>query len=328
MKHILLAHGNGGEESKTLIKEIFAKHFSNDILDRFGDSALIETTQGNIAFTTDGYTVKPIFFSGGDIGKIAVCGTCNDLSVTGAKPLYLACSFIIEEGFSISDLEKIVSSMSKEVKDIGVKIVTGDTKVVPKGSCDGIFITTSGIGRVVYDIPNRLDGDEMILLSGSIGDHGAVIFASREGIEMKSELKSDCKSIWSLVEALMESQIPIVAMRDATRGGVSAVLNEWSEESKVGILINESSINIKDEVKGISELLGIEPIELANEGTILIAIKREYKNKALEILKKFDQNSAVIGEATKEETRVIIKNRYNQSRVLYTPTGELLPRIC
>lgn len=332
MKSILLSHGGGGEETQKLIKELFFKYFSNDILDKMEDSAVLDVNS-KIAFTTDSFTISPIFFNGGDIGKLSIAGTINDLSVMGAKPLYLSCSFIIEEGFPFSDLEKIVKSMAEELKKTGAKIVTGDTKVVPKGSVDKIFINTSGIGKIIYEgiSSHNLSEEDVIIISGTVGDHGACIMAQREGIEIHTDIHSDCASVWSLVEDLIRANIKIKAMRDPTRGGLSAVLNEWAENSNVEIEILENKIPVKSQVQGICELLGLEPYTLANEGRIVVAIAKEDAEKGLNVMKKnsLGKEAQIIGKVTSSgRKRVLLKSPYWSVRVMEPPSGELLPRIC
>ncbi len=331
MKQILLSHGGGGEETQKLIKELFFKHFSNPILEKMEDAAVFETNS-KLAFTTDSFTVSPIFFKGGDIGKLAIAGTVNDLSMMGAKPKYLSCSFIIEEGLPFEDLERIVSSMAKEMKKSGVQIVTGDTKVVPKGSADRIFINTTGIGEIIYEgisAHNIQEGD-VIITSGTIGDHGACIMAQREGIELEG-ITSDCETLWPLVETLIKEKITIKAMRDPTRGGLSAVLNEWAEQSNIGIEVEEENIPVKDEVQGLCELLGLEPYTLANEGKLIIAVPQEEAEKILSVMKNhpLGKDAQIIGKAVSDYTgKVILKSPYGSKRVMEPPAGELLPRIC
>lgn len=328
-KTITLSQGNGGEENNELIKKIFFEHFGNPTLLKCEDSAII----GSMAVTTDSFTVKPIFFNGGDIGKLAVCGTCNDLAMMGARPKYLTCSFIIEEGFSVESLEKIVLSMKKELCINGAQIITGDTKVVPKNALDGIFINTTGIGEVEMQniSSNSISTDDLIIVSGDIGRHGACIFAQREGIDIKSALQSDCASLWLVVEELIKNDIKITAMRDATRGGLSAVLNEWAKQSNICIEVEEKAVPISKEVQGICELLGFEAYNLANEGTFALAVKKEDAQKALEILKKFDicKNAQIIAKVSNEYSqKVVLNNEWGSKRFLDMPTGELLPRIC
>jgi len=328
-KTITLAQGNGGEENNELIKKVFYKAFKNEILERSEDAAVI----GNLAMTTDSFTVSPLFFAGADIGKLAVCGTCNDLAMMGAKPKYLTCSVIIEEGFEVESLERIVESMRSELAINGAVVVSGDTKVVPKGSVDKIFINTTGLGEIVQAgiSSNNVSEEDVILINRDIGCHGATIFAAREGMEMSSTLKSDCNSLYPQVKALMDGGIKITAMRDATRGGVAAVLNEWARQSNVCIEVEEDKIPISDEVKGICEMLGFEATALANEGTFVLAIHKDSAAKALEILGGFEvcAMASVVGEVTqKYPQKVILKSPWGTSRFLETPNGELLPRIC
>jgi hydrogenase expression/formation protein HypE len=328
-KNITLAHGNGGEENNELITKIFYKHFKNDILEKSEDSAVIEN--GKLAMSTDSFTVSPLFFNGGDIGKLAVCGTCNDLAMMGAKPKYMTCSVIIEEGFPTRDLEKIVRSMKKELEINGAIVVSGDTKVVPKGAVDKLFINTTGIGEIEYqDISaSNLKEGMSILVSRDVGSHGATIFSAREGIELESGLKTDCASLYPEVKALMDAGIKIVALRDATRGGVSAVLNEWAKSSAVCIEVEEEAIPVQEEVRGICEMLGFEAIDLANEGTFVLCVSKEDEAKALEVLQKTHTTSALIATVSMQyEGKVILKSSWGTKRFLDLPTGELLPRIC
>ena len=330
-KTITLAHGNGGAENNELITKVFYKAFKNDILSKSEDAAVIQN--GTLAFSTDSFTVSPLFFNGANIGKLAVCGTCNDLAMMGAKPKYLTCSVIIEEGFEIRELEKIVKSMKDELEVNGVIVVSGDTKVVPKGAVDKIFINTTGIGEILYKgiSSNNITENDLILVSRDIGAHGATIFAAREGMDLETSLKSDCASLYPQVKALIDSGIKITALRDATRGGVSAVLNEWAKQSDICIEIEEEKIPICDEVKGICEMLGFEAMSLANEGTFVLAIPNEDALKALEVLQTFEysKTASIIGKVTQQyEQRVILNSQWGTKRFLDIPTGELLPRIC
>ena len=332
MKQILLSHGGGGEETQKLIKDLFFKYFSNPILEKMEDAAVIETGS-KLAFTTDSFTVSPIFFKGGNIGKLAIAGTVNDLSMMGAKPKYLSCSFIIEEGLPFEDLEKIVSSMAEEMKKTGVQIITGDTKVVPKGSVDKIFINTTGIGEVIYEgiSAHNIQEEDVILVSGTIGDHGACIMAQREGIELEGDIASDCASLWPLVEDLINAGITIKAMRDPTRGGLSAVLNEWAEQSDIGIEIEEDKIPVKEEIQGLCELLGLEAYTLANEGKLILVVPEKEAEKALQVVKnnELGKDAQIIGKAISDyRGKVILKSPYGSKRVMEPPAGELLPRIC
>ena len=327
MKKILLAHGGGGQEMNELINGLIFRIFDNEILAQSNDSAILNLS-GKLAFSTDSFVVSPIKFSGGDIGKIAVCGTINDLAMVGAKPRYISCALIIEEGLGIDELKEILNSMKSTADEAGVSIVCGDTKVVSKGSCDKIFINTSGIGEIIKESRvGNLKSGAKILLSGDVGRHGAVILANRN--ELNLDLRSDCKPLNNVVEALLNANIAPLAMRDATRGGLSAVLNEWAKACGRDIKISEESIAVSDEVMGICEILGFEPYELANEGTFVLAVEPQDEMKALEILKKFDPKSSTIGEILdSNKTNVIIQNSYGASRFMEPPKGELLPRIC
>jgi hydrogenase expression/formation protein HypE len=330
-KQITLAMGNGGEENNELISKVFYKAFENEILAKSEDAAVIE--DGKLAFSTDSFTVSPLFFPGADIGKLAICGTCNDLAMMGATPKYLTCSVIIEEGFSTRELEKIVRSMKKELANNGAIVVSGDTKVVPRGSVDKIFINTTGIGHIQKEgiSSNNISQDDVILVSRDIGCHGATIFAAREGIELSSDLKSDCASLTHQVQALIDAGVAITALRDATRGGVSAVLNEWAKQSNICIEVQEDAIPVSEEVYGICEMLGFEAVNLANEGTFVLAVKKEDEAKALEVLHNFENSHNACKIAAVSDAyvgKVILLSAHGTKRFLDTPTGELLPRIC
>jgi hydrogenase expression/formation protein HypE len=331
MKTITLAHGNGGQENNELISKVFYKAFENEILAKSEDAAIIQ--DGKLAFSTDSFTVSPIEFNGADIGKLAICGTCNDLAMMGAKPKYLTCSVIIEEGFDVETLQRIVASMKKELEINGAKVVSGDTKVVPRGSVDKIFINTTGIGEVQKAgiSSNNIQEDDVIIVSNSIGKHGATIFAAREGIDFSTTLKSDCASLWLAIEKLICAGVQIRALRDATRGGVSAVLNEWAKQSNICVEIEEEKIPVCDEVNGICEMLGFEALNLANEGTFVLALPQSEVEKAMEVLKNCEitKESSIIGKATlKHQGKVILQTAWGTQRFIDLPTGELLPRIC
>jgi len=330
-KTITLAMGNGGEENNKLIRDIFYDAFGNEILNKSEDAAVLRSKNGEIAMSTDSFTVSPLFFPGSDIGKLSICGTCNDLSMMGAAPKYLTLGMIIEEGFGFDELKRIVASMKKELSINGAAIVSGDTKVMPKGTIDKIIINTTGIGELMAQgiSSNSITKDDVILVSRDIGCHGATIFASREGIELESELKSDCASLYPVVKALIEGGVKITALRDATRGGVAAVLNEWAKQSEVCIEVEEKSIPVSDEVNGICEMLGFEPTMLANEGTFLIALPKSEEEKALKILKEFNTNASALAKVTDSYSqKVVLHSSWGTKRFLESPTGELLPRIC
>ncbi len=342
---IMLAHGGGGEEMNELINGLVFEIFgaSGGVLGENNDSAVLDINSSKIAFSTDSFVVSPIKFSGGDIGKIAVCGTINDLAMVGAVPKYLSCALIIEEGFDINELKNILISMKNTADEAGAIIVCGDTKVVPKGAADKIFINTSGVGEFING-PIKTSGlksGAKIILSGDIGRHGAVILAAREELALDTNLSSDCKALNKIVQELFKNGIKPLAMRDATRGGLSAVLNEWAAAAKRNIKIYEENIAINPAVSGVCELLGFEAFELANEGTFILAVDSEMADLAVNILKKYNENAAIIGEVLEPENRVnsifansvatyrvIIQNAYGASRFLEPPKGELLPRIC
>ncbi|MCD6490285.1 MAG: hydrogenase expression/formation protein HypE [Thermodesulfobacterium sp.] len=331
---LLLSHGGGGEETFYLIKEYILKYFSNPILNQLEDSAILSDGFSELAFTIDGFTVKPIFFKGGNIGKLAVTGTVNDLIVVGAKPLYLTVSFIIEEGFLMEDFEKILKSMKEEAEKNKIFIVAGDTKIVPKGEVDGIFITTSGIGKIVYkgiSCSNLKPGD-VIIVSGSIGDHGVCILAEREGIKLDIELESDCESLLPLAEALFNADIEIHAMRDPTRGGISATLYEWAYSSQVNIMVEEAFIPVKPQVKAFCEALGFEPYHLPCEGRLVLAVPEKFGEGALKTLKNYSsgESAQIIGKVLEKDSspQVTLKTLYSTERILENTSGELFPRIC
>lgn len=335
MRLIELSHGGGGLETQQLIQQLFYKHFSNEVLLKSEDAAVLNV-DGQIAFTTDSFTVSPLFFNGGDIGKLAVVGTVNDLAMMGAQPLYLSCAFMIEEGLPFKTLETIVQSMAKELQHCGAKIVCGDTKVVPRGAVDQLFITTSGIGKI-HALPekipssHKLQQGDAIIVSRDIGRHGAVILAARQSLNLHSDLQSDCAVLWPAIVALLEADIDLHALRDATRGGLAGLLNEWADTSKVSIEIEEAKIPLSEPVQGLCELLGFDAYDFANEGTFVISLPANQVDRALAVLQSFEfsQNSAVIGQVTNVQPGlVILQNPWGSQRVLERPKGELLPRIC
>jgi len=332
---ILLAHGSGGKLMHDLINRIFVSTLSNPILDKLDDSAVFKLSgNGRLAFTTDSYVVSPIFFPGGDIGKLAVYGTVNDLSMSGAIPLYLSLSFIIEEGLLITDLEKIVNSVHQAAVEAGVKIVAGDTKVVDQGSADKLFINTSGIGIVPSGVNvsgvNARPGNN-IIVSGTIGDHGITIISQREGLKFSSALQSDCAPLNQLVAEMLQGSHRINCLRDPTRGGLATSLNEIAKQSGVGIEIQEELIPLRDEVRGACELLGLDPLYIANEGKLIAVVEEEAVEDILRRMKKqpYGERSVIIGQICSQHPgRVVIKTPYGSSRILDMLSGELLPRIC
>ncbi len=324
MKNISLAHGGGGEEMNELLTKLF-KIFDNEILKASNDAAIL----GNLALSTDSFVLSPIFLDEEiNIGKLCVCGSINDVLMVGAKPKYLSLGLILEEGFLIQKLEKILQSIKEECEKCGVMLVCGDTKVVPKGKGDGIYINTTALGEIISKKESKnIKAGLSILLSGDVGRHGASVLIQRN--ELEADIKSDCKALDKEVLELLEKGIKVVAMRDATRGGLSAVLNEWAKQSGNDLLIFEEKIIVQDEVLGLCELFGYEAYELANEGTFILCVEKEDEEKALEILRKYNQNANIIGEVLEEKkARVVLQNAYGAKRFLEAPKGELLPRIC
>ncbi len=324
MKNISLAHGGGGEEMNELLTKLF-KIFDNEILNANNDAAIL----GNLALSTDSFVLSPIFLDEEiNIGKLCVCGSINDVLMVGAKPKYLSLGLILEEGFLMQKLEKILQSIKEECEKCGVMLVCGDTKVVPKGKGDGIYINTTALGEIISKKESKnIKAGLSILLSGDVGRHGASVLIQRN--ELEADIKSDCKALDKEVLELLEKGIKVVAMRDATRGGLSAVLNEWAKQSGNDLLIFEEKIIVQDEVLGLCELFGYEAYELANEGTFILCVEKEDEEKALEILKKYNVNASIIGEVLEEKkARVILQNAYGAKRFLESPKGELLPRIC
>lgn len=329
---IKLAHGDGGKYTNELIKDIFYKHFNNSILISGIDSALFSTRDGTMAFTTDSFVVKPLFFSGGNIGKLAVCGTINDLSVAGAKPLYLSTGFIIEEGFFIETLDLIVSEMAKQCELSKVKIVTGDTKVVPRGSADGLFINTAGVGIIQnnYEMKEIQVGDK-IIITGNIGQHGTAITLARYNIDVKGDIKSDCASVYEIVDDLKEYYTYIKIMKDPTRGGLATILNEMSDISGLSIKLMEENIPISKEVMGVNKMLGLDPLYMACEGRVVLVVKSEAADEILYRLQKLDEcrDSSIIGSfIDNSEQLVYMENSFGGKRILNNLEGEMLPRIC
>lgn len=334
MTNIQLSHGGGGEETRNLIISLFRRHLTNPILDALEDAAIVNLSAGPLAFSTDSFTVHPPFFNGGDIGKLAVAGTVNDLAVMGARPRFLSAGFMIQEGFAWDDLERIVVSIQQEAEKTGVSVVAGDTKVLPRGHLSGLLINTSGIGEVVRPglSAASLTGEDKIIVSGSVGDHGGCILASREEMNVDLGIESDCASLWRLIEAVLETGAHIHAMRDPTRGGLAGVLTEWAEQSQVEIEILEEAVPVKEAVKGICELFGMEPTHLASEGRVVIAVSEADATGVLQTLttNPLGEGARIIGNVNSggKGGRVILRSSYHTRRIMEPPSGELLPRIC
>jgi hydrogenase expression/formation protein HypE len=331
---ILLAHGSGGKLSHDLIKQIFLPRFFNPFLEPLDDGAKITNRQGSIGFTTDSYVVNPIFFPGGDIGKLAVCGTVNDLSMIGAIPSYLSLSLIVEEGFSIELLKQIVSSIHEVAHQAGVSIVTGDTKVVEHGAADQLFINTAGIGWIGPGVNlsglNARPGDE-VLLSGYLGDHEIAVLSQREGFRFQGELRSDCAPLNNLVGKMLDACPFIRCMRDPTRGGLATTLNEIAIMSNVGMVIEEDKIPVREFVRGICELLGLDPLYLANEGKLIAICPPDEAEQLLRVMRDhpLGTHGEIIGRVTEEnQKRVTLHTLIGGHRILDMLTGTQYPRIC
>jgi len=331
---ILLDHGSGGKISHNLTTDIMLPVFDNTILSELDDGAVLDIEGKRLALSTDTYTVDPIFFPGGNIGDLAINGTVNDISMCGATPLYLSTGLIIEEGFLISDLKKIIKEMGIAAQKANVQVVTGDTKVVPKGAADKIFINTSGIGLIPKGrnvaISNARPKDK-ILLSGSIADHGITVLTQREGLSFELPIKSDSAPLNRMVSRMFSASSDIHVLRDPTRGGVGTALNEIAEKSKTGIRIFESAIPVKNEVAGACELLGFDPLYLANEGKLLAFVAPDHTEEVLAAIKEdeFGKNACIIGEVTSDSPgRVVMETRIGGNRIVDMLTGEQLPRIC
>ncbi|WP_010233924.1 hydrogenase expression/formation protein HypE [Clostridium arbusti] len=331
---ILLSHGSGGKQTNNLISDLFIKYFDNETIRQMNDSAQLNLEHNRIAFTTDSFVVTPSFFKGGDIGKLAVCGTVNDLAVSGAKPRYLTSAFIIEEGYPIESLETIVKSMAETAKEAGVQIVAGDTKVVEKGGVDGLFINTTGIGTIYEGVnikANNAEVGDVVIVNGMLGDHGMTIMCERSGIDIYGELKSDCAPLNTLVDSILNICKDIHVLRDATRGGVAAVLNEIAETSRVSIELEEDAIPVSEEVKGACELLGLDPLYIANEGKLCCFVPEKYADKVLEQMRNHQLgfNAKIIGKVVEQVSQnVYLKTIIGGRRIVDMPSGQQLPRIC
>ena len=336
MEHdtIQLAHGSGGKLSADLISGLFLPLLGNDILNLLEDQAILQVPAGRLAFTTDSFVVDPIFFPGGNIGDLAINGTVNDICMSGAQPLCLSAAFIIEEGLAIKDLHRIVSAMAEAAEQAQVTIVTGDTKVVDKGSCDKIFINTTGIGCVPGDVTisaGSIQAGDKIIISGTIADHGMAIMTSREGLSFETRITSDSAALNSLVACMLEASTAIRAMRDPTRGGVATTLNEFARSSQIGITLYAEQIPLLPEVRGACEILGIDPLYVANEGKLITIAPPEEAKKILAAMRlhPLGRQAAIIGEAVSDHPGMVtMETGLGASRIVDMPVGEQLPRIC
>jgi len=340
-KQIVIGHGSGGKLTADLIDKIFLPAFRNPVLDKLDDQAVVTINGARLAFTTDSFVVTPIFFPGGDIGRLAVHGTVNDLAMSGARPLYLSAAFILEEGLPVDDLRRIVESMRAAAADAGVQFVTGDTKVVDRGKGDQIFITTTGIGVIDASInisADRARPGDAIILSGYIGDHGMAIMSQREGLEFEGAIESDCASLNGLVAAMLATPASaprdsdfIHCLRDPTRGGAATTLNEISKRAHVGMLLREQSIPVRESVKGACEVLGLDPLYVANEGKLLAVVRPDMAEAVLRQMREhpLGRDAAIIGEVVADHPgMVLMKTEIGGTRVLDVMFGEQLPRIC
>jgi hydrogenase expression/formation protein HypE len=333
-EQIVLGHGSGGKLTTQLIESVFLPAFSNPLLEKLDDQAVLNIGSVRLAFTTDSFVVTPIFFPGGDIGHLAINGTVNDLAMSGARPLYLAAAFILEEGLATDDLRKIVQSMSEAAKNAGVQLVTGDTKVVNRGKGDKIFISTTGIGVIEKPVnisANQARPGDKIILSGYIGDHGMAILSQRENLEFEGVIESDCAALHDLVANMLDVTTSVHCLRDPTRGGVATVLHEIAGQSRVGMLLRETAIPVRDTVRGACEILGLDPLYVANEGKLIAVVPT---NEADSVVARMQQHvhghdARVIGEVVAEHPgMVLMQTEIGGTRVLDTLFGEQLPRIC
>jgi hydrogenase expression/formation protein HypE len=334
-KTITLNHGSGGKASQDLIRNVFINSFGNPSA-VLSDSAILNISSQKLAFTTDSFVIDPVFFPGGDIGKLAICGTVNDLAVSGAIPKYISVSFIIEEGFDLEDLKKIAESIALQASIAKVRIVAGDTKVVNKGKCDKLFINTSGIGVFEKELDyistgEQVEQGDLIIINGTLGDHSVTVLGARNQLGFKTDIVSDCACLNELIQDLICKGIRIKFMRDITRGGLATVLNELSEITNKGIEINEKEIPIKDSVSGICEILGFDPLYLANEGKVMIVIHTDDAEKTLGVMKmnSLGVDSKIIGEIVNEHPKMVVgKTGIGGTRIINMLQGEQLPRIC
>ncbi|MHB1414885.1 MAG: hydrogenase expression/formation protein HypE [Chloroflexota bacterium] len=330
---VLLGHGSGGRLSHDLIRNLFVARFDNEALRQQDDSAVIDLPAGRLAFTTDSYVVKPLFFQGGDIGRLAVCGTVNDLAMMGALPRAISAGFIVEEGLSLGDLERVVSSMREAADEAGVEVVTGDTKVVERGGVDGLFVNTAGIGHIALGVAvsghNARPGDKVVV-SGTIGDHGIAVVSAREGLAFTTDVVSDVAPLNHLVEAMLEvGQVHV--LRDPTRGGLATTLNEIAAQSGVGMALIESALPVRNGVRAACEMLGFDPLYVANEGKLVAVVASEVAEQIVDRMRatRYGEQAAVIGEVTSGPAgRVLMRTTIGGTRVVDMLAGELLPRIC
>jgi len=333
-ERILLGHGSGGKLSADLLQQVFLPALGNPVLDRLEDQAVVSVNGIQLAVSTDSFVVKPLFFRGGDIGSLAVHGTINDLAMGGAIPLWLSAAFILEEGLPLETLKRVVDSMQKAAADAGIQIITGDTKVVEKGSADGLFINTTGIGRVRDGVSlsaSQARPNDVILVSGFLGDHGIAILAEREGLQFETQVNSDSAALHTLVGRLLEATSEVRCLRDPTRGGLSSTLNEIAASSRVGMELDETSIPVREEVRGACEMLGLDPMYVANEGKLVAIVAPTAAQDGLRALQShpLGKDAAIIGHVTSDHPRmVVMRTPFGTTRIVDMLAGDQLPRIC
>ncbi|HEV2399297.1 MAG TPA: hydrogenase expression/formation protein HypE [Candidatus Sulfotelmatobacter sp.] len=333
---IVLAHGGGGRLTHQLIEKIFIPAFANDALEQRHDGAVVPVNGARLAFTTDSFVVRPLIFPGGNIGDLAVNGTVNDLAMCGARPLYLSAGFILEEGLEMETLRTVVSSMQQAAANANVKLVTGDTKVVDKGKGDGIFVNTSGIGVIERNVktaigPSSVQPGDAVIVSGDLGRHGIAILSVREGLEFESPILTDCANVWPAVEALLTAGIDVHCLRDLTRGGLATTLNEIASDRKICIKLEEALIPVNETVQGACEILGLDPLYVANEGRFAVFVPAAQADTALEVMKKIEVSQGAVRVGRVEESpgrTVVLQSRIGGNRVVDMLSGEQLPRIC
>ena len=333
-ERVLLAHGGGGRLTKELIAEVFLPFLGNPALEPLDDAALLDLEAGGWAFTTDSYVVSPLFFPGGDIGKLAVCGTVNDLAVKGARPLWMSLGLVLEEGLPIADLRRVAESIGSWAGFVGLKVVAGDTKVVERGRCDGLYLNTAGIGKIVTSLPlgaASLRPGDSIIVSGCLGDHGIAVMSQRSGISFSPEVSSDCAPLWDLVSAILASGSTAHAMRDLTRGGLAGALCDMAESSRLGMRVWEEKVPVRGAVRGACDLLGFDPLTIANEGTMVVFCPAAEAPALLSVMRRhpLGESAEIVGEVSDEPAgTVLLATGIGGERIVDMPTGEDLPRIC
>ena len=331
---IMLAHGSGGTMMRNLVEEVFVRHFGDEALAKMDDAATLPDPGGRLAFSTDTYVVSPLFFPGADIGRLAVCGTVNDVATAGATPLYISVGFVLEEGLPVDDLERILDSMASAAKEAGVRIVTGDTKVVEKGHGDGIYISTAGVGVLPEGVDlsgSYCKAGDVILVSGTLGDHGIAVISQREGLSFGTDVKSDAAPLNALCAAVLEAAPGVRCFRDPTRGGLASTLNELASASGVSMTVEETSVPVRDQVRGASEMLGYDVFQVANEGKMIAVVPADQAEAALAAMRAapYGEDAAVIGEVgTEPAGKVYVQTAFGAKRIMDMLVGEQLPRIC